>query len=257
MAIIDSRSAHVEKRQRVDLLDLKEQREGEAHIFFKSKLVRAKMFFANPEPVKYMRLNHFLKVDTPPDVVLADLSKAFKNHERLAKAGDIFANVTAPQDDLEKVIEAFTKEDSTGSSIERGVAALMAFHSRAVPEEPPGEVLVPAVPNTELNLFAPLRFTDHVKRYLLASDVDSFKNSFLDAVTLREQVVNAERLLGQGEFQAANVGTEIIKDMQQATHYPPKLHDLKPNAEDIAGLVKDLLAHIVLKKSEAVATTTS
>src|SRR5262249_32354367 len=47
---LDTRSASTEKRARVDLLDLKEQREGEAHIFFKSKIVRARMFFANPEP---------------------------------------------------------------------------------------------------------------------------------------------------------------------------------------------------------------
>ena len=39
---------HSEKRARIDLLDLKEQREGEAHIFFKSKIVRARMFYANP-----------------------------------------------------------------------------------------------------------------------------------------------------------------------------------------------------------------
>src|SRR3990167_7060590 len=38
---MDSRSASSEKRARIDLQDLKEQREGEAHIFFKSKIVRA------------------------------------------------------------------------------------------------------------------------------------------------------------------------------------------------------------------------
>ena len=62
---MDSRSASSEKRQRVDLLDLKEQREGEAHIFFKSKIIRARMFFANPQPVERMRINHFLKVEPP------------------------------------------------------------------------------------------------------------------------------------------------------------------------------------------------
>ena len=50
---MDSRSASSEKRQRIDLLDLKEQREGEAHIFFKSKIIRAKCFM----PI----LHHLLK----------------------------------------------------------------------------------------------------------------------------------------------------------------------------------------------------
>ncbi|HBS51572.1 MAG TPA: phosphoesterase, partial [Coxiellaceae bacterium] len=62
---MDSRSTQMEKRSRIDLLDLKEQREGEAHVFFKSRIVRAKMFYANPKPVKELRLNQFIKVDVP------------------------------------------------------------------------------------------------------------------------------------------------------------------------------------------------
>lgn len=40
MNYLDTRSASVDKRQRIDLLDLKDQRPGEYHIFFKSKIVR-------------------------------------------------------------------------------------------------------------------------------------------------------------------------------------------------------------------------
>ena len=48
----DGKGARVEKRARIDLLDLKEQALGEAHFFFKSKIVRGRFFFANPKPVK-------------------------------------------------------------------------------------------------------------------------------------------------------------------------------------------------------------
>src|SRR5690606_18093674 len=37
----DAKGARVEKRARIDLLDLKEQREGDAHIFYRSKIIRA------------------------------------------------------------------------------------------------------------------------------------------------------------------------------------------------------------------------
>ena len=36
----DAKGARLEKRARIDLLDLKEQREGDAHFFFKSKIVK-------------------------------------------------------------------------------------------------------------------------------------------------------------------------------------------------------------------------
>ncbi|MFU8798308.1 MAG: type IV secretory system conjugative DNA transfer family protein, partial [Gammaproteobacteria bacterium] len=59
----DAMTSSTEKRARIDLLDLKDQREGEAHIFFKSRIVRATMFYAAPPPAQYMRLNYFVKVE--------------------------------------------------------------------------------------------------------------------------------------------------------------------------------------------------
>ena len=57
----DSQSAQLEKRSRVDLLDLKDQRPGEATMFFQSKIVRARMFYANPKMAKRIRHQSILK----------------------------------------------------------------------------------------------------------------------------------------------------------------------------------------------------
>lgn len=55
----------VDKVSRGDLLDLKDQGPGEAHIIFKSRLVRASMFYANPKQADELQLNHFIKVEPP------------------------------------------------------------------------------------------------------------------------------------------------------------------------------------------------
>ena len=44
----DTMSTTVEKEDRVDLRDLQEQIEGEAHFIFSGQVVRGDMFFANP-----------------------------------------------------------------------------------------------------------------------------------------------------------------------------------------------------------------
>ena len=44
----DTMSTTVEKEDRVDLRDLQEQIEGEAHFIFSGQIVRGDMFFANP-----------------------------------------------------------------------------------------------------------------------------------------------------------------------------------------------------------------
>src|SRR5690606_26714455 len=98
---MDSRSASSEKRARVDLLDLKEQREGEAHIFFKSKIIRASMFFANPAPVNRMRLNHFLKVEPPMGRVLTDLDDRLDQFESILSFDeDVFGDFSEDSEEI-------------------------------------------------------------------------------------------------------------------------------------------------------------
>ena len=69
----DTMEATMDKRARLDLLDLKDQREGEAHIFFRSTIVRAEMFYANPPKVNRIKVNQMLKVARPEDDVVEAL----------------------------------------------------------------------------------------------------------------------------------------------------------------------------------------
>ena len=50
---MDTRNASVDKRQRIDLLDLKDQRPGEAHVFFKSKIIHQKSKITDLLLLKY------------------------------------------------------------------------------------------------------------------------------------------------------------------------------------------------------------
>ena len=66
----DDRSARTEVSDKIDFLDLKDQSEGEMHILFKAKLVRAKGFYANPEgsiDKKNFQItpNHFIILPKP------------------------------------------------------------------------------------------------------------------------------------------------------------------------------------------------
>ncbi|WP_151193847.1 type IV secretory system conjugative DNA transfer family protein [Cysteiniphilum sp. JM-1] len=84
----DTREATIEKRARLDLMDLKDQREGEAHIFFKSQIVRAKMFYANPAKTKALRLNEFLKIE-PLSAQTLDSLKRIYNSSHLSIQAEI------------------------------------------------------------------------------------------------------------------------------------------------------------------------
>src|SRR5205814_118197 len=115
---MDSRSASSEKRQRIDLLDLKEQTEGEAHIFFKSKIVRARMFYANPTPPIKMRLNQFLKVEAPLNRILLDLEERLYRFETEIAQDQTFVVPTEEGEEIQVISNALAEQENA-NPIER------------------------------------------------------------------------------------------------------------------------------------------
>lgn len=236
---LDTKSSSFEKRARIDLLDLKEQVEGDAHIFFKSKIIRARMFYANPKPVKKLRLNHFLKVATPPDDELHDLEKRMQHFRGLVEKGDIAFERSIESEDIGLIAETL-KENEFLDPIERGVSALLAFHNRAEPEE--FEEILEEESSDELNIFTELR-TPIEMPPPLTDDLETFSRSLLARATSRTHISTLERLSGKLDKHANNIAAEIVKDMQLATFYPPDNRDTI-TAPELSQVVNDLISTI-------------
>ena len=67
-ALRNSKNVALEKRERVTFRDLAGQKNGEAHICFEEKVVRARMYYVGIDTKKKeIRVNQFIKV-TPPDI---------------------------------------------------------------------------------------------------------------------------------------------------------------------------------------------
>ena len=128
-AYSDTKTAKTEKRARIDLLDLKEQTEGQMHIFFKSEIIRASSFYVNPKPVKAMRLNVFVKVDLPNDSNLYNLVKSIEDFEEKIQKG--MPEIVADTDDESRQIFTIMQQQSKIQlPIDRGINALFEFHKR-------------------------------------------------------------------------------------------------------------------------------
>lgn len=242
---LDNRGAQLEKRARIDLMDLKDQRQGEAHIFFKSDIIRAKMFYANPKQVKAMRLNQFLKVDAIADNVLESFDKSLKNFEHRIQNDGYFQQPPPIHDDLDKIVEVINMNTDV-PPIERAVSALLSYAEREVA---PVKEEVISLPEDELNIFTPLRVNDYLKPLLLKED-EKFAAAILNPQSTKEQIGYIERLMGKSEQYSTNVASEIIKDMQSATHYPPVVED-KPTGDELAAVIGTLITNISLKKQES------
>ncbi|MCL9683307.1 TraM recognition domain-containing protein [Legionella maioricensis] len=243
---MDTKSSSFEKRARVDLLDLKEQTEGEAHIFFKSKIVRARMFYANPKPVKQLKINQFLKVEPPPDDYLMKLQKQLASFQRILDSGDLSINKVVENEEI-TLITKVLRETNIEEPIERGVAALIAFHGYNAPE--PVEDLIEEEVEGALTIFSGLRITPNSPP-ILATDKAAFAESLLPINETRNQMMMIERLAGAKDKYAGTVANELIKDFQMATSYPPEERDaIAP--DELTEIVRGLSAKIAFEREKA------
>ncbi len=248
---MDSRSASSEKRARIDLLDLKEQREGEAHIFFKSKIVRARMFFANPQPVERMRINQFLKVEPPISRVLIDLDNRITQFAELLDSGSEITYTSDEAEEINIIANAMSQEPEA-NPIERGVSALLAFHNRNATTLDETVVIEEEVIDTSrINIFNKVQLGDDVKALVGAANIDRFTAPLISKAFVKDKVELLERVLGRSGSQANTITNEIIKDMLSATDYPPEVLGLFLQVDEVSVAAQQLAEYV-----ESLQTTT-
>lgn len=243
---LDTKSSSFERRARIDLLDLKEQTEGEAHIFFKSKIVRARMFYASPKPVKRLKINQFLKVEPPPDDYLARLQKQLANFQQVLQSGNLSIDKVVHTEEIALITRSLHESTAQGP-IERGVAALLAYHGHNEPE--PLEELVEDEPEGVITIFTRLRYPEGAMP-LLTADVATFSLPILDINYTRNTLLAIERAAGAKDRQAAVIAGEMIRDFQVATSYPPLVRDTI-STEELTGIALGLLDKIDLARARA------
>lgn len=246
----DTKGAQLEKRQRVDLLDLKEQGLGEAHIFFKSKIIRARTFYANPKIAKEMRLNQYVKIDVPTDAFVRTLVKGFDSFKKLiGEEGKVYADIKLPEDEIKAISELLTKDLNT-SPIERGIATLLSHHERLVKPLPTEEKEKDYIlPFGEIDVFTKLRPTEEFEKLIMTKDIITFGNPILYKSSTRNEIAALERIDGKSEQQANNIAIELVKDMETASHYPPRVK-ISTDIDQLVLTVNDLIGKIAMRKKE-------
>jgi intracellular multiplication protein IcmO len=216
----DTRSASSEKRPRIDLLDLKEQREGEAHILFKSKIIRARMFHADPKPVLHMRPNQFLKVVRPSSRVIDSLRSRLKHFKEIIRHPALAEGQLSDQTMLKNLTSLF--QDSRKKPIKLGIEALHTlYHASHEPVETELNLSdLEEADEHQINIFTPLRLNSSLTEVIQAHNLERFKQSLLNLETTRGHIIAIEKAVGNIGVESGQVANEIIKDMLKLTHYP-------------------------------------
>ena len=228
---LDTKSASAEKRGRIHLLDLKDQDVGEMHIFFKSEIVRARAFFANPTIVDRMRLNHFLKVEKPNVKELVRQERQLIKFTQLLEKPVIFDQAGEASDNIITISEILAASQKQKNGIDRSVTAFLACceglqpvsstesGARGAATESFVEPVIEI--SDRLNAFVSVRVTDNVRPYFSGERYEQLCKPLLLKHQVREKIELIERLMGRKANQANNIALEMVRDIEVATDYPP------------------------------------
>lgn len=222
---LDNRSASIEKRSRIDLLDLRDQREGDAHIFYRSKIIRARMFYANPKPVSRMQVNQYLCVERPSDTVLLNMDKRIRRFAQIFNAPQFMMEPPTPNEDINVIAHALVTYH-TLKPFERSIAAMIAVLEKEVEKQKEVrkeiETEQAQVFANEVHAFTPVHLPDFALDFIEEEEIQRFSNPLLLRGRTREALMHIERLSGKNEQEAVKISENIINDIIKATYYPPE-----------------------------------
>ncbi len=201
---MDTRSASFEKRSRIDLLDLKDQSEGMAHLMFKSTIIRANMFYANPKPVKAYRVNQLLKVEPPTDGMVNELASSDQAISNIIASGfAVDGTLDSGVADLVKYLDARKDEDI----IEASVQVLMAFDSeRVVAQQAYDQETQQIAPVNSITLFG---IGDELQ------EADS--QPLLHPGHVRQGLESVEAIMNQSE--SSDIAQDLVEELGKGTTY--------------------------------------
>lgn len=222
---MDTKSSSFEKRARVDLLDLKEQTEGEAHIFFRSKIVRARMFYANPKPVKRLKINQFLKVEKPSDDAIHKLNRQLGHFQAVLQKENFDFSIPVESEEI-ATIRDLMQEIHLGDPIEKATQVLLAYHGEEETELSQTAEIEEAIfeaRDGEVHIFSGLKLPMDYPELL--SSTLNLEEPIIVANSFRQHLATVERYCGMKEKLANAVVAELLGDFKTATSYPPAILD--------------------------------
>lgn len=269
--IRQSGGGSTETRKRINILDLKDQKEGEAHIIFKSALVRAKMFYAfAPKPPK-ITMNYFVRVE-PPDIEVINqidngLKSLIKNVANENKIKELEENLEIDSPNIQRLRElldehsflkmgeaAFATIAAIGNEIyetydEKISTLKQQMNGEFEPEEDDEEEITVFTSKKETEKLLRERYQDidHGEDEVEEDDSDDEPmdedediNVFIEEDEARKGFENIEKMIGASDSEAKETANRTVEDMKKVSRYPSEGRPATKEPEEIMDILNEL-----------------
>lgn len=279
-------SVRVENVARINYLDLKDQMDGQFHVFFSAQMMRIESFFANPPQPKQqlIRLPHLVPVRAPSIDVLNQVNESMLTLKNRLKDPSFHEEMPDPvvTSDLMVLMKGMRLHNHLPAH-DRAAATIAYYHNENVgtvlksPAPPDADQMediteslfnhhidVFTAPPSELLLATSQNLEDAMVREQIARQ-DQLNNliastlgegnmhldkamlaGLLDESDVREGVERIEATVGASPGEAARRAGEITDAMQQATSYPEQPPPKLDNDDEYLAMM-DTLSSIILE----------
>lgn len=239
-------NANVQMQNRINMLDLKEQAEGEGHILFKSALVRAKMFYASPPKPPHITMNYFVRVEPPEIDEINQLDNGLKklvtqvtNEAKIRELVEYLSLDSSHVDKLRVLMDNHSSLQISESAFAT-VAALgkeisVAYDEKMEDYKQKLEDGVDEEEEEELTIFTSrqqrqkyineryshvLNNKNNPEAEAVDEDDEDNINIFMDEEEVKKSFADIDRMSGSTEEDAKASAIASADDMRKASQYP-------------------------------------
>jgi intracellular multiplication protein IcmO len=259
----------VQMQKRGNLLDLKDQTEGQAHIIFKSAVIRANMFYASAPKPPHIRMNYFVRVE-PPDISVINqldngLKSLLKNLTNVNKIKELEDNLELDNPHVDK-LRVLLNSHSALTYNEASFASIAALGSEVFEayDEKIGEFkkhveneLDDEFDDEEINVFSSGKEKDK-DRFRVVDEANNFKNNskndddddfmdddddinvFIDEDETKSELEKLEKLGGATDEDAKDAASRAVEDMKKLSKYPSEGMPSTKEPEEIMDILHEL-----------------
>ncbi len=260
--------ASVETRKRINILDLKDQKEGEAHILFKSALVRAKMFYAFTPKPPTITMNYFVRVE-PPDIEVINqidngLKSLIKNVCNEGKIREMEENLEIDSPNIERLRELLDQHSFLKMS-EAAFATVAAIGTEIYETYDEKMSVLKGQVNgdlddedseDEINVFSTRKEVEKILKDRYPSEKDSQDeddddededmeedediNVFIEEDNARKGFEEIEKMVGATNEEAKETANRTVEDMKKVSRYPSDGRPETKEPEEIMDILNEL-----------------
>ena len=256
---------NVSMQKRGNLLDLKDQTEGQSHIIFKSAVIRANMFYASAPKPPHIRMNYFVRVEPPEISVINQMDNSLKallkNITNLNKIKELEDNLELDNPHVDKLRELLNTHNNLGNN-EAAFATIAALGSEVFEtyDEKIGEFRKHLDEDEdseeEINVFSAKEQKEMINdRYRVVNEVNNFKdaeededymdedediNVFIDEDETKSGIEKIEKLGGASDEDAKDAASRAVDDMKKLSKYPSDGMPTTKEPEEIMDILHEL-----------------